>query len=73
MSTPDFSSLLNSLPAVVARKQVPALLGGLISEGYLQNLDSEGKGPRKIKFGRRVGYTREDLIAWLEARSTVAA
>ncbi len=54
------------LPPLVARKDIGLYLGGLISSGYLANLDSQGRGPKHIKSGRRVAYLREDLIAWLD-------
>lgn len=60
------SILANNLPPVIARKDISQYLGGLISSGYLANLDSLGKGPTSIKSGRRVAYLREDLIAWLD-------
>ena len=60
------SILANNLPPVIARKDINQYLGGLISSGYLANLDSLGKGPASIKSGRRVTYLREDLIAWLD-------
>ena len=61
---------LKNAPELIARKNVPALLGGLISRGYLQNLDSKGLGPRRIQIGRRCGYAKNDLIAWLVSRSS---
>jgi len=67
----DFSSLYRTLPPIVARKEIARYLGGIISKGYLANLDSEGQGPKRIRIGRHVGYLREDLIAWLQARSSV--
>ena len=67
----DLSTLRDKLPPVVSRSQIDRYLGGLISCGYLQNLDSEGKGPRRIRLGRKIGYLREDLIAWLEERCEV--
>ena len=63
---PDLSILHRTLPPVIARKDIQLHLGGLISSGYLANLDSQGRGPRTIKSQRRVAYLREDLIAWLE-------
>ena len=60
---------LKDAPEIIARVKVPSLLGGLISKGYLQNLDSAGLGPRRIVLGRRVGYAKKDLIAWLVARA----
>ncbi|MEF3698233.1 helix-turn-helix transcriptional regulator [Desulfolutivibrio sp.] len=66
----NFAALINSLPPIVARKEIDRYLGGMISKGYLANLDSEGQGPKRIRIGRHVGYLREDLIAWLQARSS---
>lgn len=63
---PDLSILLKTLPPMVARKDINMHLGGLISSGYLANLDSKGLGPRALKSGRRVAYIREDLVEWLE-------
>ena len=63
-----FSEILKDAPAVIARTKVPGLLGGLIAKGTLQNLDSEGRGPRRIVLGKRVGYAKQDLIDWLNGR-----
>ena len=67
---PDLSGLLDSLPPIVPRHRIENYLPGIISRGYLQNLDSLGKGPRKVLVGRKVVYMREDLISWLRARMT---
>jgi len=66
---PDLSELLKTLPPVVPRKDIDRYLGGLVSKGYLANLDSQGKGPRKFTCGRHVAYLRADLVAWLSLRS----
>lgn len=65
------SSLLAELPLIVPRNEIQDLLGGIISKGYLQNLDSAGRGPRRLKVGKRVGYLRGDLVAWLEERTGI--
>jgi hypothetical protein len=70
MEKPDLSGLLNSLPPIVPRYRIEKYLPGIISRGYLQNLDSLGKGPRKVLVGRKVVYMREDLITWLRSRMT---
>ncbi|NDV24316.1 AlpA family transcriptional regulator [Desulfovibrio sp. JC022] len=64
-----FESLLETLPPLVPRKDLPKYLGSLISIGHMANLDSAGLGPQSIKIGGRVVYTRESLVQWLEARS----
>jgi len=66
----DLERLLTTLPPVVARNQIGFYLGGLLTKGHMQNLDSEGKGPKRIKIGKRCGYLREDLVAWLKERMT---
>ena len=56
----------------VARTEVERFSGGIISEKYLANLDSEGKGPvGRVRCGRKVVYPVAELIAWLESRSAV--
>ena len=66
----DIEKLQETLPPVISRNKISYYLGGLLSVGYMQNLDSEGKGPKRIKIGKRCGYVREDLIDWLRSRMT---
>ena len=70
MNLEYFESLKKDLPPIIARHDIEKYLGGIISRGYLQNLDSEGKGPKRIRIGKKVGYLRSDLIVWLESRSS---
>lgn len=67
----NLNNLLQTLPPIISRNKINLFLGGLISKGTLQNLDSEGKGPRRIKIGRKVGYLREDFVAWLKERMVI--
>jgi len=60
---------LKHAPDIIPRTKVPALLGGLISRGYLQNLDSQGRGPHRLMIGRRCAYLKTDLIQWLTERT----
>lgn len=58
--------------AWVTRCEAKEFSGGLISEKYLANLDSAGKGPAgRIRCGRKVAYPTKNLVAWLESRSEV--
>ena len=68
---PDLSILKKDLPPIIPRNKVGIYLGDIYSTGYLENLDSRGEGPRRIRIGRRAGYLREDLIAWLEERASI--
>jgi len=54
--------------AIVARSEVGKFSGGLLNPRTMANYDSAGVGPKKIKFGKKVGYSAEDLIAWMETR-----
>lgn len=55
---------------VVARHKVGEFSGGLLSSGYLRNLDSQGVGPAgKIMVGGRVAYDVELLVEWMRART----
>ncbi len=67
----DLSSLAEKWSSShVARKEISKFSGGIISAGYLANLDSQGRGPSgRILVGRQIVYTVESLISWLEARS----
>ena len=68
----DLSKLRNSWPSsFVARQEIKNFSGGIMSEKYLANLDCRGLGPpERIKIGRKVAYPIDDLIKWLELRST---
>ncbi|MGO9016910.1 MAG: helix-turn-helix transcriptional regulator [Syntrophobacteraceae bacterium] len=66
----DLAELEKELPVIFGRAEIRRLLGGVLSPGYLANLDSKGEGPPRIRIGaRRVGYPRGPFIAWLKARS----
>lgn len=67
----DLTELLNTLPPMIARKDIDRYLGGIISKGYLANLDSKGEGPPKVKIGKNVGYLRRPLVEWLAARGSM--
>ena len=64
----NLDNLFETLPPIIARNKINVYLGGLLSKGHMQNVDSEGTGPKRIKIGKRVGYLREDLIQWLKER-----
>jgi len=64
----DLSEFANSLPAIIPRHRIADYLPGLLSRGYLQNLDSIGKGPISHRFGGKVVYLRDDLLSWISSR-----
>lgn len=62
-----FTHLEETLPAVIARVDIPKYFSGLVTVGRMATLDCEGRGPKSFKLGRKVAYTRPDLIEWLRA------
>jgi len=66
----DWTPLLERLPDTVWRSRWNELANkyGLpYSRSYLQNLDSEGKGPPKYYLNKRVAYKKTHLIQWLNS------
>ena len=54
----------------VARQEIKTFSGGIISEKYIANLDSQGAGPPgRIRCGRKVAYPVNELVDWLEKRT----
>jgi len=70
---PRLENLAEKLPPIIARDHVENFLGGVISSKRLANLDSLGKGPKRIRIGRKVAYKTNDLLEWLESRANLLA
>lgn len=68
MDNDFFDKLGETWPEIFLRKAVPELTGGLISAGYLRNLDSQTKGPERFRIGGRVVYRKVSFISWLRSR-----
>ncbi|MEN6374591.1 MAG: hypothetical protein ABFD75_07410 [Smithella sp.] len=71
---PNFlQSLAAKWPSAwIARTEVDAFTGGLISEKYLANLDSQGKGPEgRFRSGRKIGYPVNNFLSWLQQRTEI--
>ncbi|WP_419655429.1 hypothetical protein Dvar_45120 [Desulfosarcina variabilis str. Montpellier] len=67
----DLSALAEKWPSgIVPREKVGDFTGGLLSPGYLANLDSIGEGPESFRIGRKRVYSVPALIKWLEKRAT---
>jgi hypothetical protein len=65
-----FKEMAENWPSqIVARTEIKDFTGGAISEKYIANLDSIGKGPPRFRLGRKVVYKTADLAAWLKSRS----
>jgi len=70
-----FQSMAEKWPSTwVARTEAERFTGGIISEKYLANLDSAGKGPAgRVRIGRKIAYPVSEFIKWLESRSAVVS
>lgn len=66
-----FEDLAEKWPSAwVARTEIYRFTGGIISEKYLANLDSQGRGPAgRVRIGRKVAYPVREFIKWLASRS----
>ena len=68
----DLSCLAENWPSdIVYRRDMNKFTGGVIDFKTMQNYDSQGKGPDRIKIGKRTAYRIEPLIKWIEDRSEV--
>lgn len=67
-----FSSLAEKWPSTfVSRSEVGRFTGGIVSPKTMANLDSQRLGPDgAIKFGKKVVYPVNCLIAWLDQRAS---
>lgn len=72
MEKGKFGNLADKWPSAwVARQEIGRFTGGIINPRYLANLDSRGLGPAgRATIGRRVAYPVNEVITWLESRST---
>jgi len=60
-------ALEQALPPVFARHRLTKLSGGLINSRTIANKMSQGIGPKGIKIGRNVGFSRDGFISWLKS------
>jgi len=72
METNIFRSMAEKWPSpIVSRTEIRQFTGGVITEKYIANLDSLGKGPaNRFRLGRKVVYPVSDFVTWLESRAT---
>ncbi len=66
----NLSEIKQTLPPIIPRADLPKF-NWLYTKGYMANLDSENKGPKKIRIGRKICYHRNDLLEWLGKRCEV--
>ena len=56
---------------IILRTEVGKFSRGIISPGYIANLDGIGQGPKRMKIAGKVAYKVTDFINWLESRTEV--
>ncbi|PIP41055.1 MAG: hypothetical protein COX19_04410 [Desulfobacterales bacterium CG23_combo_of_CG06-09_8_20_14_all_51_8] len=68
-----FDEMADNWPSeIIARTEIKVFTGGLISPGYIANLDSKGEGPfGRIKTGRKTCYPKRPFVKWLRERSRI--
>ncbi len=64
-----FEDAKSKLPVFIGRSEIEKYFPGVIARGTLANLNSQGRGPRYIKRGRKVFYYRDDILEWLKRES----
>ncbi len=65
-----FSSLERALPAVFSREEAARHMGGLLRAKTLSNLDAAGKGPKKVRIGKKkVAYEKHSFMKWVRQYS----
>jgi hypothetical protein len=62
----DIERLEKELPPIITRAQAVQAMGGAYSKGGLANRDSKGTGIKRSLLGKKVVYTREDFLEWLQ-------
>ena len=68
-----FDDMADNWPSeIIARTEIKVFTGGLITPGYIANLDSRGEGPLgRIRSGRKTGYQKKQFVQWLRERSRI--
>lgn len=66
---PTLENRIDSLPPIISPDHVEKYLGGVIFQRTLANLDSVGKGPKRMQIGRKIAYLNKDLLEWLSLRA----
>jgi hypothetical protein len=71
----SLQALADKWPApVVVREKIEIFSGGAITVKTIANLDSAGLGPKgRFRIGRKVCYPVNELVNWLESRSSSIA
>ena len=76
MQNPAKPTLLQASDAasgrlVLSEDEAAELLN--LSPRTLQRMRRDGGGPRFVRMGRRLGYLKADLLAWLDANAATSS
>jgi len=61
------NKLTESMPPVFTRKELPKLLGGILTVGHICNLDAAKQGPPRLRLKRHVIYERDSFLEWFKS------
>ncbi len=69
---PDFQLMVEAWNGgpYVPRSQVDKFSGGILHPKTLANLDSQGEGPERVRYGRKIYYPVEKLAHWAQRRAS---
>lgn len=72
LMAPDFQLMVESWDGgpYVPRSLVDKFSGGILNPKTLANLDSQGEGPERVKYGKKIYYPVEKLAQWAQRRSS---
>jgi hypothetical protein len=58
--------LKESMPPVFTRKELPKLLGGILTVGHMSNIDAAKLGPPRMRLKRHVIYEKDSFLEWFK-------
>lgn len=60
------NKLRETMPPAFVRKEIPRLLGGILTVGTIANLDAAKQGPPKLRLKRHVVYEKDSFLEWFK-------
>ena len=64
----DLMRLRNFYPPMIGRTEVENFFPGILHQKSLANLESDGLGIPKYKFGKKVMYFTDDILRFIEGK-----
>jgi len=64
----DLMRLKDYYPPIIGRSQIEKFFPGILNSKTLANLESQGIGIRKYKLGKKVFYSIDDILNYIELK-----